>query len=53
MTPLFYLQTGRVRIFNAVFAAMNNDTPRALAIIIGALLVLAGLLVFANHLRPH
>jgi hypothetical protein len=31
----------------------NKDTPKAIAIIIGALLVLAGLLVFANHMRPH
>jgi hypothetical protein len=31
----------------------SNDTPKAIAIIIGALLVLAGLLVFANHFRPH
>jgi hypothetical protein len=32
---------------------MENDTPKAIAIIIGALLVLAGLLVIANHFRPH
>jgi hypothetical protein len=31
----------------------SNDTPKAIAIIIGALLVLAGLLVVANHFRPH
>jgi hypothetical protein len=32
---------------------MEKDTPKALAIIIGALLVLATLLVWANHMRPH
>jgi hypothetical protein len=32
---------------------MEKDTPKALAIIIGALLVLAALLVWANHMRPH
>jgi hypothetical protein len=32
---------------------MDKDTPKALVIIIGALIVLAGLLVIANHFRPH
>jgi hypothetical protein len=32
---------------------MTKDTQKALAIIIAALGVLAGLLVWANHLRPH
>jgi hypothetical protein len=32
---------------------MQKDTPKALTIIIGALLLLAALLVIANHFRPH
>jgi hypothetical protein len=32
---------------------MTKDTQKALAIIIASLGVLAGLLVWANHLRPH
>ena len=49
----FRKRSGRARVFIAIFAAMDKDTPKALVIIIGALLVLAGLLVVANHLRPH
>jgi cell division protein FtsX len=45
--------SGRARIFNAIFAFMAKDTAKAIAIIVAALLVLAGLLVFANHVRPH
>jgi hypothetical protein len=32
---------------------MSKDTQKALAVIIGALLVLVLLLLWANHLRPH
>jgi hypothetical protein len=46
-------EAGRARVFIAIFAAMDKDTPKALVIIIGALIVLAGLLVIANHFRPH
>jgi hypothetical protein len=45
--------TGRAPDFIAIFAAMDKDTPKALAIIIGALIVLGVLLVWANHIRPH
>jgi ABC-type spermidine/putrescine transport system permease subunit I len=33
--------------------ADSKDTPKAIAIIVIALATLAGLLVFANHIRPH
>ena len=32
---------------------MEKDTQKAIAIIIGALLVLVALLLWANHMRPH
>jgi hypothetical protein len=32
---------------------MSKDTSKAVVIILFALGVLAGLLVFANHVRPH
>jgi hypothetical protein len=32
---------------------MSKDTPKAIAIIIGMLGLLAGMLLWANHIRPH
>ena len=32
---------------------MEKDTQKAIAVIIGALLVLVALLLWANYLRPH
>jgi hypothetical protein len=32
---------------------MSKDTSKAVVIIVFMLAVLAGLLVFANHIRPH
>ena len=32
---------------------MSKDNSKAIVIILFALVVLAGLLVFANHVRPH
>jgi hypothetical protein len=32
---------------------MSKDTQKALAIIIGMLLLLTALLLWANHMRPH
>ena len=32
---------------------MSKDNSKAIVIILFALAVLAGLLVFANHVRPH
>ncbi len=34
-------------------APMSKDTPKAIAIIVMALFVLVGLLIVANHFRPH
>lgn len=33
--------------------SMSKDTPKAVAVIIGALLLLTFLLIIANHYRPH
>jgi hypothetical protein len=35
------------------FAPMAKDTPKAIVIIVAMLGLLAGLLVWANHIRPH
>lgn len=32
---------------------MTKDTAKALVIIVGMLLLLAAMLVWANHIRPH
>jgi hypothetical protein len=50
--PKTFVDGGRVPLQIQAMTA-SKDTPKAIAIILLALGVLAGLLVFANHVRPH